>query len=74
MVRLVCEGFGRRSGQGAPGGNAEVEVVTDYADYQKTPDGFVFPFSVKRSGMGGSTIYEKIEVNQPVDPSLYEPK
>ncbi|KIC95297.1 hypothetical protein [Flavihumibacter solisilvae] len=68
-------GMGRRGGQGGQGGNnAEAEVVTEFADYQKTTDGFVFPFSVKRSGMGGSTTYEKIEVNHPVDPSLFEPK
>ncbi|MBC6490555.1 hypothetical protein ACFSQD_09530 [Flavihumibacter stibioxidans] len=66
-------GQARRGGSG-PGGAGGAEVVTDYSDYAKNADGFIFPFSVKRNGMGGNTIYEKIEVNKPVDPKLYKPE
>ena len=64
-------GQGRRGG-GGQGGQQSTEVVTDYSDYAKNADGFIFPFTVKRNGMGGNTIYEKIEVNKPVDPKLYK--
>ncbi|MBZ5858383.1 hypothetical protein [Flavihumibacter profundi] len=61
---------GGGQGQGAPQG--DMMQTTDYADFQKTDDGYIFPFAVKRVGMGGSTIMEKIEVNKPVDPKKYK--
>lgn len=72
-------GMGRRGG-GAPGGGGGAPAAPagdniqtiDYSDYQKTPEGFIFPMSVKRGGMGGSMLVEKLEVNQPVDPKLYK--
>lgn len=64
-------GPGGQGGQGGgPGGNIQ---TIDYSDFQKTDDGYVFPFSIKRGGMGGNMILEKIEVNQPVDPAKYKP-
>jgi hypothetical protein len=51
--------------QQPPQGNGELTI--DYSDYKKTPDGFVFPYSITRVGMGGTMTYEKIEVNKPVD-------
>jgi outer membrane lipoprotein-sorting protein len=79
IVRDQKKGMMRRGG-GAPGGGAPGAAApagdniqtTDYADYQKTPEGFVFPMSVKRGGIAGTTIVEKLEVNQPVDPKLYK--
>lgn len=66
---------GAMMGGARRGGNtgAAPEVTTDYSDYRPTSAGFIFPFTVKRNGMGGETIYEKIEVNIPVDASLYKP-
>lgn len=67
-------GGGRQGGGGAP---AEVEMKTDYSDYKKTADGFLFPMTIARPGMGGrsmNTNIEKIEVNKPVDPKLYKPE
>ena len=64
--------FGGGQRRGANAGGQAPEVITDYSDYKPTPEGFIFPFTVKRNGMGGETIYEKIEVNKPVDPKLYK--
>ena len=83
IVREQKKGMGRRGGgqggQGGAGGgqpNAapagdNIQTI-DYSDFQKTPEGFIFPMAVKRGGMGGSMIVEKLEVNQPVDPKLYK--
>lgn len=78
IVREQREGMGfmgrRGGGQGnqpGPGGNIQ---TTDYSDFQKTDEGYVFPFSMKRSGMGGNMVIEKVEVNQPVDPGKYKPE
>lgn len=67
---------GGRPGGGSPAGGAAGDglVNTDYADYQKTTEGYVFPMSIKRGGMGGTMMIEKIEVNQPVDPKKYKPE
>ena len=60
-------------GQG--GKLAEREVVTDYSDY-KAVDGVLFPHTIANPGtgqMGGSTTFDKIELNKPVDESMYKP-
>lgn len=75
VTREIRKGGGMFGGGQRRGANADQqpqEVITDYSDYQTTPEGFLFPFTVKRNGMGGETIYEKIEVNKPVDPKLYK--
>lgn len=76
-VREVRKGGGMFGGgqrrQGANQGGQPQEVISDFGDYKTTPEGFIFPFSIKRNGMGGETIYEKIEVNKAVDPQLYKP-
>ncbi len=65
--------MGRRGGgQDAPA--ADGMMVIEYSDYQKTPEGYVFPYSIKRPGMGGSMMIEKLEVNQPVDPKKFKPE
>jgi len=69
ITRMKTKG----GGMGGPrGANADAELVVDYSDYRKTPDGYVFPYAFTRVGMGGSTNIEKIEVNKPVDPKLYK--
>lgn len=74
-------GGGGRVGGGERGGggpNAEErEIVTDYSDYKKTDDGYLFPMTTTRPGMGGgsmNTVVEKMEVNKPVDPKLFKPE
>ncbi len=61
---------GQRPGGG--GGNPDAELIIDYSDYRKTPEGYVFPYATTRVGMGSATNVEKIEVNKPVDPKLYK--
>ena len=45
--------------------NAEVNI--DFGDYQKTPDGYIFPNSIVAGGFGARTNVEKLEINKPVD-------
>jgi hypothetical protein len=56
-------GGGRRGG--AAGADAEFNI--DYSDYQKTPDGYIFPYTIIAGGFGAKTSVEKLEVNKPVD-------
>lgn len=88
--RMMFGGGGGRGGgggdRGAGGGGGErggdrnredFELITDYSDYKKTGDGYLFPMTTSRPGMGGGTMsstIEKIEVNKPVDPKLYKPE
>lgn len=72
-VRMKGGGMGggmRRPG----GGGGDNEVTMMYSDYRKTPDGYVFPYSMTIGGMGASTNFEVIEVNKPVDAKLYKPE
>jgi len=55
------------------GGNGDGTVNIDYSNYQKTAEGFVFPYTVSFGFGGNSMNYEKIEVNKPIDPKLYKP-
>lgn len=70
ILRTKTKGGGGMRGGGR---NPDAEMVTDYSDYRKTDDGFVFPFTTTIVGMGASMNMEKIEVNKPVDPKLYKP-
>ena len=74
LVRETRKGGGGMMGGGRGGqqGNADQTINIDYSNYQKTDDGFVFPYTV-RFGQGGSMNYEKIEVNKPIDQKLYKP-
>jgi len=74
LIRETRKGGGMMGGGGRGGqqGNADQTVNIDYSNYQKTSDGFVFPYTV-RFGQGGSMNYEKIEVNKPIDQKLYKP-
>ena len=65
--RQMAEG-GRRNG-------GPTEVITDFSDY-KDFDGVMFPQTITTEGTGmgaGAMIFDKIEVNKPVDESLYKP-
>ncbi len=47
----------------------EREVETTYSDFRKTPEGFVFPFS--QTTPNGPITYTSVEVNKPVDESIF---
>ena len=70
-------GGGGGGDRGGDRNREDFEIVTDYSDYKKTEDGYLFPMTTTRPGMGGGTMsstIEKIEVNKPVDPKLYKPE
>ena len=71
IIRMKTKGGGMGQ-RGGGGGNPDAELVIDYSDYRKTPEGYVFPYATTRVGMGAATNIEKIEVNKPVDPKLYK--
>lgn len=89
LIRTSTKGsggmFGRGMGGGNRGGNGggqatapqEVVMNTDYSDFKKTKDGFVYASTITRPGMGGrgmAATIEKIEINIAVDPKLYQPE
>lgn len=39
----------------------------DYSDYKKTPDGYIFPFTIINSAFGAKMNVEKVEVNHSVN-------
>ena len=73
VVRQVVKGgmLGGGQGRGNQGANGEVNI--NYSDYKKTPEGYVFPYTVSMGNSGNNMNYEKIEVNKPVDEKLYKP-
>lgn len=46
-----------------------VDVETSYSDFKKTPEGFVFPYSM--TVPQGTMIFDKITVNGTVDEKIY---
>jgi outer membrane lipoprotein-sorting protein len=81
VIRTTTKGAGGMFGGGGPGGGnrpqADVEMKTDYSNYQKTTNGYLYPMTVKRPGMGGATVettIEKVEFNKTVDPKLFKPE
>lgn len=69
QTKQMMESSGRRN-NGGPN-----EVITDFSDY-KDFDGVMFPQTVTTEGTGmgsGEMIFDKIEINKPVDASLYKP-
>ena len=73
-TNLLYQSSQKGGGMGGGGRGGDVEVITVFKDY-KAVEGVMFPFSVVSKGaMGGTLIYEKIEVNKPVDEKLYKPE
>ncbi|HEY0679438.1 MAG TPA: hypothetical protein VGD17_14230 [Chitinophagaceae bacterium] len=70
-----------RTGRGGPGGGGgggrpqggDGTMSISYSNFQKTDDGYLFPFTVSTGGPASFT-YEKIEVNKPVDAKLFKPE
>jgi len=62
---------GRKGGglMGGGGGRRDpnAELNLDFSDYQKTPDGYFFPFTINTGGVGAKTSITKVEFNKPVD-------
>jgi len=56
-------------GMQRPGANPDAVTTVDFSNYQKTPEGLVFPMTISTGGMGGAMNYEKVEVNKPIDES-----
>ena len=68
ILREARKGGGMMGGGGGGGRrdpNAEFKI--DFGDYQKTPDGYVFPYTIVAGGFGAKTSVEKLEINKPVD-------
>ena len=72
IVRQTVKG-GMFGGGNRGGQNADAEVNINYSNFQKTPEGYVFAYTVGMGNSGNSMNYEKIEVNKPVDEKLYKP-
>jgi len=69
--RLSYKGRGRPGAGGAPG--EEIEIAVNYTNYDKTPDGYIFPFSQTITGGFANTMtFEKIEINPKIDDKLYK--
>jgi regulatory protein YycI of two-component signal transduction system YycFG len=61
---------------GGMGGDQKPHEVTTYLTDYKQVDGIMFPMTINVPGggmMGGSTTFDKVEVNKPVDEKLYKP-
>lgn len=74
-TNLLVESKNTVSGMGQGGKVADREVITDYSDY-KVFDGILFPQTIANPGTGqggGSTTFDKIELNKPVDESMFKP-
>jgi outer membrane lipoprotein-sorting protein len=74
-------GMGMRGGAGGNNPNAQQtqpaqdrEFITEYSDYRKTPEGYVFPWTTTIVGMGASSNIEKVEVNKAADMALFKPQ
>lgn len=71
VLRETRKGGGMMGGGGnggaRRGGNADGEFNIDFGDYQKTADGYVFPYTIVTGSFGAKTSVEKLEVNKPVD-------
>jgi len=75
VLRETRKGGGMMGGGGGRRAGGDGEINIEYNDYQKTPDGYVFPFSIVFGYSGARTSVEKLEVNKPVDEAaLSKPK
>ena len=74
IVRQTLKGGGGfGGGQGRTNQGAPSEVNINDSDFKKTPEGYVFAYTVSMGNSGNNMNFEKIEVNKPVDEKLYKP-
>lgn len=67
ILRETRKGGGMMGGGGGGRRDPNAEFNMDFGDYQKTPDGYIFPNTIVAGGAGAKTSVEKLEVNKPVD-------
>lgn len=68
VLRETRKGGGMFGGGGGRrGANADGEVNIDFGDYQKTADGYIFPYTILTGSFGSKMNVEKLEVNKDVD-------
>jgi len=60
-----------RSIQKATVNGKEVEQTINYSNYQKLPEGIVYPMTV--GSEQGAVTFTSVEVNKPVDESIFKP-
>jgi hypothetical protein len=46
-----------------PGG----DILIDFSDYKKTPEGYIFPYTIVTNAFGAKMSIEKVEINHNVD-------
>jgi|GEM_PF-138281 len=47
--------------------NAEEDIVIDFSDYKKTPEGYIFPYTIVTNAFGAKMNIAKVEINHNVD-------
>lgn len=50
----------------------EAEFAVSFSDYKKTPNGYAYPGSVVQEPEGAKISFTKMEVNNPVDDTLFQ--
>ena len=67
ILRETRKGGGMMGGGGGGRRPGDGEFNIDFSDYQKTADGYVFPYTIIAGGFGARTSVEKLEVNKVTD-------
>lgn len=49
----------------------EMESITNFSNYQKQPEGVLIPMTIE--AQGGEIAFKSVEINKPVDESLFKP-
>ncbi len=75
---LVQQSSQKSNGMGGRGAGAAGDVITYYRDY-KAVDGIQIPHTIETKAPGGgpnsgTTTFDKVELNVPVDAKLYKPE
>ncbi|NIG51994.1 hypothetical protein [Chitinophaga sp. Cy-1792] len=54
-------------------GGQEQKMVSDFSDFRKTPDGYVYPAKSTQGAQGGmiTMTIDKMEINKPIDESMF---
>ncbi|MFB6457557.1 hypothetical protein ACE38W_19970 [Chitinophaga sp. Hz27] len=54
-------------------GGQEQKMISDFSDFKKNPDGYVYPAKSTQGAQGGmiTMTIDKMEVNKPIDESLF---
>lgn len=50
----------------------ETEIAVDYSNFQKTPEGYVFPHSISGAFGQGNITLLKVDINKPVDEKIFK--